>query len=265
MRLVSLASSSSGNCTYIGTEEVHILVDAGISAKRIETGLASLGLSPRDLSAVLVTHEHADHIAGLGVLSRRYGIPIYTTHGTYGALLGSRSTGRIPDGLHVPVEPDVWFKIGDINICPFHTDHDAAAPCAFRFEAGSAAAAVATDMGRYTDYTVEHLKGLNAIILEANHDVRMLEAGPYPYYLKQRILSDKGHLSNESSGRLLAEIISDRLCKVRLGHLSEQNNYAELAYETVCCEITASSAPFNGKDIDIAVCDRLAMSDIINI
>ncbi len=265
MRLVSIASGSSGNCIYIGTDTTHILIDAGISTKRIEGGLASLGVRGSELSGILVTHEHSDHIGGLRVFSKKHEIPIYTTKGTYEGICSSRSVGELPGGLHREIFPDEPFCIGDMTITPFSTCHDAADPCAFRVDAGGASAAVVTDLGNYSQYTVNHLLGLDAVLLEANHDIRMLETGPYPYYLKRRIMGNSGHLSNDCAGRLLGEILHDGFKKAVLGHLSQENNYADLAYETVKLEITEGENAYQGTDFDIAVADRREMSETVYI
>ncbi len=265
MRLVSIASGSSGNCIYVGTDTTHILIDAGISTRRIEAGLAGLGVKGSELSGILVTHEHSDHIGGLRLFSRKHEIPIYTTKGTYAGILSSRSVGELPDGLHQEVSPDKAFQIGDLRITPFSIEHDAADPCAFRVDAGGSSAAVVTDLGNYSQYTINHLLGLDAVLLEANHDVRMLETGPYPYYLKRRIMGNSGHLSNDSAGRLLGEILHDGFQKALLGHLSKENNYADLACETVRLEITEGENAYRGTDFDIAVADRKEMSETIYI
>ncbi len=265
MRFASIASGSSGNCVYIGTENTHLLVDAGISARRIEKSLSELGIRPSELSGILITHEHSDHVSGLGVFSRRNEIPIYTTRETFGEICRIRSLGELPDGLYREVVPDEPFSIGDMRISPFSIDHDAANPCAYRVDSDGASAAVVTDLGNYSQYTVGHLLGLDAILLEANHDVHMLEAGPYPYYLKQRIMGNRGHLSNDSAGRLLGDILHDRFKKALLGHLSKENNYADLAYETVRLEVTMGENAYRGSDFDIAVADRSQMSEVIHI
>ena len=185
MRLVSIASGSSGNCIYVGSEHSHILVDAGISNKRIEQGLNEIGLKGSELDGVVITHEHSDHIKGVGVLARRYGFPIYATQGTIDQMKGMSSLGAIDEGLYHTIRPDETFSIGDVEVEPFHISHDAADPVAYRFESNGKSAAVATDMGIYNDYIVEHLKGLDVVLLEANHDIQMLQVGPYPYPFMQ--------------------------------------------------------------------------------
>lgn len=264
MRLVSIASGSSGNSTYIGSEETHLLVDAGISCRKLEKGLEALGIRADELNALVVTHEHNDHIRGISVFLKHHRVPVYATEGTLRAMREARVFEQVPDAeelLH-GVTPDSVFRVGDIDVLPFSIDHDAAEPAAYRFRCNGKACAVATDLGQYTEETVRHLKDLDALLLESNHDVRMLEAGPYPYSLKRRILGKFGHLSNEDAGRLLSEVLNGRLQQVVLGHLSRENNLPELARETVRDELSGSSAHFIAEEVPIAVARRDAMSDV---
>ena len=256
MEFCSIASGSSGNCIFVGGEEDAILIDAGISGKKVEEGLFKIDRSPRDLKGIMVTHEHSDHIKGLGVLARRYGLPIYATPGTIRAMKEMGSLGKVDDALFQEIHADVPFEIGELLIKPFRISHDAAEPVAYRVEKGEKAVAVCTDLGYYDDYTVEHLKGLSIVLLESNHDINMLQVGSYPYYLKQRILGKRGHLSNENAGRLLCEILHDGLKSIFLGHLSRENNYEELAFETVCAEITMGEVPYKPSDFPIMVAKR---------
>lgn len=264
MRICSIASGSSGNCTYIGTDNTHILVDAGISCKRIVEGLSKLDLSPKDLDGIFITHEHIDHIAGLGVMSRKFGVPIYGTPGTIEGIKRTSSLGKIDVDFFKNVREDEKLLIKEMEINPFKISHDAAQPVGYRVESGTKKAAVATDMGYFDDYTVENLKGVNALVLEANHDVNMLQVGPYPYYLKQRILGNRGHLSNENSGKLLCQIMHDDLKAVSLGHLSKENNMPELAFETVRMEITMQG-DYKPDDFPIYVAKRSEISEIVEI
>ncbi len=265
MRLCSIASGSSGNCIYVGSDNTHILIDAGISAKRIVKGLEDMDIKPDELSGILVTHEHSDHIQGIGVLSRKYHVPIYSTAGTGKGILGYSSLGKFDEELLHSIECDKEFKLGDIEIEGFRISHDANEPCAYVAKNNGKKVAVATDMGVFDEYTVDHLKGLDALLLEANHDVKMLQVGTYPYYLKQRILGNRGHLSNENSGRLLSRILHDDFKGVLLGHLSKENNYERLAYETVKMEVTLGDCPYNGGDFPIAVANREVASEIIYV
>ncbi len=265
MRLCSIASGSSGNCIYAGSSKTHLLVDAGISKKRIDEGLKELEVKPEDLSGILITHEHADHIQGLGVFSRKYEIPIYATRGTISGITEYKSLGKMPDGLYHEVDIDCQFTIGDLEVKPFAISHDAKEPSGFRIGNAEKSVAIATDLGMYDDYIIENLKNLNGIILEANHDVHMVEVGPYPYPLKQRVLGIKGHLSNELTGRLLCNILHENLKYIMLGHLSKENNYEELAKETVKLEVTMGDTPFKGDDIPLMVAKRDCMSEILDI
>lgn len=253
MELCSIASGSSGNCIYMGTEHRHILIDAGISGKRIEEGLNGLGLKTSEMQGILVTHEHIDHVAGLGVLARRYGIPIYATAGTIAAVRQMSSVGKIDEQLFRVIEAEKAFFVGDMKIEPIAISHDAAEPVAYQIGHGKKRAAVITDLGFYDAQIVKKLQKIDALVLEANHDVRMLELGPYPYSLKQRILSNRGHLSNENCGRLLGELLHDHFKAVVLAHLSKENNYPQLAYETVRVEVDMGENPYHADDFPMYV------------
>ena len=265
MRMCSIASGSSGNCIYVGSDDTHLLVDTGISKKRIEEGLKELDVKGEELDGILVTHEHSDHIKGLGVLSRRYGIPIYGTRGTLKAVANCSSLGQIDAGLYREIHVDQDFQVGDVTVHPFEIPHDAAQPSAYRLSHENTSVAVVTDLGVFSDYIIENMKGLDAMLLEANHDIRMLQAGPYPYYLKQRILGTHGHLSNENAGRLLCRILHDNLKHIFLGHLSKENNYDALAYETVCSEVTMGENPYKASDFHIRVADRSEVSQLVTV
>ncbi len=264
MRLCSIASGSSGNCIYVGSEKAHVLVDAGISCKRIELGLQKAELTGRDISAVFITHEHSDHIQGLGVLARKYGIPMYATKGTIdGILYGTKSLGDFDKNLLREIKVDEDLVIEDLVVHPFRISHDAKEPCGYRFESQGSKAAVATDMGTFNPYIIENLQGLDAVLLEANHDIRMLQAGPYTYALKQRILSDSGHLSNENSGLLLNKILHENMKYILLGHLSKENNMPELAFETVKLEINAADTPYRAELLDLRVASRSEAGEVL--
>ena len=265
MRLCSIASGSSGNCIYVGSDQTHLLVDTGISKKKIDAGLKELDIKGDELKGILITHEHSDHIQGLGVFSLKYEIPIYATPGTIAGIRSYGPLGKMPEGLLNPIHTDESFTLGDITIDPFRISHDANEPSGYRMNCGGKSVAVATDLGIYDEYTVEKLQNLDAVLLEANHDIHMLEVGSYPYYLKRRVMGDKGHLSNELSGRLLCDILHDNLKHIVLGHLSKENNYAKLAYETVKLEVTLGDNDYRGEDLDMAVANRDMISEIITV
>ncbi|MDO5335888.1 MAG: MBL fold metallo-hydrolase [Eubacteriales bacterium] len=265
MRLCSIASGSSGNCIYAGSDDCHILVDVGISRKKIEEGLRTADLTGRDVDGILITHEHSDHMKGLGVFLRKYPVPVYGTFGTLHAISEMSCVGKIPEGLFHEIHEEESFYIKDIKVLPFAISHDAAQPVGYRLECREKSVGIATDLGKYDDAIVEHLQNLDAVLVEANHDIRMLEVGSYPYYLKQRILGDRGHLSNENCGRLLCRLLHDQMKAIFLGHLSKENNYEQLAYETVCSEVTLGDNPYQSKDFKIQVAHRDCPSELITV
>ena len=242
-----------------------MLVDVGISGRKTESGLKELGLTGNDIDGILITHEHADHIQGLGVIARKYEIPIYATAGTIAAIKACEGIGAVEEELFHEVKEDTKFTLKDLTVNPMRISHDAAQPVAYRIAYGRQKVAVCTDLGVYNDYTVECLKGMNALLLEANHDVNMLQVGPYPYKLKQRILGERGHLSNENTGRLLCRILHDNLQAILLGHLSKENNLPELAYESVRMEINMGETPYKASDFDIRVAKRSELTPIVTI
>ena len=265
LELCSIASGSSGNCICVGADETHVLIDAGISGKKIENGLNSIDLTSRDMGGILITHEHNDHIAGLGVMARRYGLPIYATAGTIEAIKHTSSVGKIDETLFHAIQPEETFQIGDLAITPISISHDAADPVAYRIGSGDRSLGVVTDLGTYDEVLVEKLQGLDTLLLEANHDLHMLETGIYPYPLKRRIMGDKGHLSNESSGQLFCELLHDGFGTVMLGHLSKENNYEELAYEAVRLEVTMGDNPYKAEDFPMYVAKRDGASPVIRM
>lgn len=256
MRFASIASGSSGNCIYAGSDQTHILIDTGISKKRIEEGLAGYDLSPKDLAGIFITHEHMDHISGLGVLTRKYSVPIYATKETIYGIRQTKSLGELDRSLFVEIEPDEDVEIGDLTVHPFSVSHDAFNPVAYTMTDGKKKAAVATDMGKFDGKTVENLTGLDCLLVEANHDVHMLETGTYPYPLKVRIAGERGHLSNDASAELINQILNPNLKYIFLGHLSKENNYPELAWETVRLNINMSESPYRASDFDLRVAAR---------
>ena len=265
MDFFSVASGSSGNCICLGSDQCHVMIDAGISGKRIEEGMNTYDYTTSDMDGVLITHEHSDHIQGLGVVARKYGLPIYATKGTADAILQSSSVGKIDPSLFHVIEAGKTFFIGNLEIYPMSISHDAADPVAYLVSDGRHRVGVVTDLGYYDADIVSHMEGLDALLLEANHDIHMLQVGAYPYPLKQRILGERGHLSNETSGKLLGQILHDGMQHILLGHLSKENNYDELAYETVRLEISLGDNPYRGNDFPIEVAKRDRPSSLIQL
>ncbi len=266
MRMCAIASGSSGNCVYVGHGDVHLLVDAGISGKRIEQGLASVGVSPEELRGILITHEHSDHIQGIGVLARRYGIPLYGTAETLcGMLKGKTNLGRIPEELLHEVRPgdELWF---DGLIATAHlVSHDAANPVCYTFSAEGRKASLITDLGVYDDRILTAVQGSEILYLESNHDINMLLVGAYPYYLKQRILGERGHLSNDAAAKFICEVLHSGLRHVILAHLSKENNLPELAYETVRIELQAAVEQRGFSMPDLFVAERDTPSKMVEV
>ncbi len=241
MKICSLSSGSSGNCIFVSSGLTKILVDAGASGVKIEQELAAIGESIDSIDALLITHEHTDHIKSMGVLARKHAISIYGTRGTLEAALNGRySVGKISPLLLNYIFSDNSFMVGDILVSPFSVSHDAADPVAYCFESGGKKIGTATDLGYFDDRIVEKLLNSDILYLESNHDIHMLEAGSYPYALKERVKGEKGHLSNDSCAELVTRLCHEsvnHVSHVILAHLSEENNFPELAFETVNSEI----------------------------
>lgn len=260
MKMKAIASGSNGNCIYINGGNTHILIDAGITCKRIVTELRNTGVQPEEISAVLVTHEHTDHTSGLKIFLKHYGCPLYGTRDTLEAIADADVKAEIPGQVYRPFLAGETFTIGDLEITSVHVLHDAADPVAYRIRCGEESLAVMTDTGNYTPEILSLMQGVNGLLLEANHDIRMLEMGSYPYPLKRRILSDHGHLSNERAGTLLKEILHPDLKFVLLGHLSEENNYPELALLSVKTEVDTADNGWSSSDFRIDVASRYESS-----
>lgn len=231
LKFSSLASSSSGNCQYIETNNVRILVDAGLSGKRIENALSSIDVSPSSIDYILVTHEHSDHIKGVGVLSRRYDLPVYANKNTWEGMM--KSIGKIKEENINIFETNNDFELKDLGIMPYKTFHDSNESVGYSFYYKNKKISLLTDTGKIDDTIIKQISNSNLLMIESNHDVEMLKLGSYPYYLKKRILGDYGHLSNELAGQLITNVIKGNNETVLLAHLSKENNFPELAYQTV--------------------------------
>ncbi len=225
MKVCVLSSGSGGNSVYIEAGDSAILLDAGLSEKKLSARLALIGREAKDLDAVFVTHEHSDHVSGLGPIVRKHQIPLYTTEGTMRKI--SHRAGRLP-AWH-PIRSEEPVTIGALSVEPYATPHDAEESVAFIIRDENAKLGHATDLGCVTPFVREKLRHCTALLMEANHDIDMLNAGPYSWPLKQRIKSELGHLSNESCGELLADVTHSGLRSVVLMHLSETNNHPEIA------------------------------------
>lgn len=259
MRFCSLYSGSSGNSIFVGSDNTRLLIDAGLSGKAIEGALKSIDEDPSKIDGILVTHEHSDHIKGLGILSRRYNIPIYANEGTLEAM--KTSLGKVKEDNIKCI--DDYVRIKDIDITPYRISHDAASPMGYALNCEGKKVCIATDLGYFSEEVEKNLQDADIILLESNHDVEMLKLGPYPYYLKRRILSDVGHLSNDACGNAILKLLNKGPKKIILGHLSKTNNYPELAYKTVL-NILESNGVKDGQDVCIYMAKRDMPSSYIN-
>ncbi len=263
MNFCSLASGSSGNCQYISSDITHLLVDAGLSGKYIRNALENIDVDPESIHGILVSHEHSDHIKGVGVLMRKYGLKLYVNQLTWNAM--KHKIGAIDEEQVVFFKTNESMTIGDIQVKPFSISHDAADPVGFTFSIESAKLCVATDLGIADEQIVHEICDCDLLMIEANHDEEMLKMGKYPYYLKRRILSEDGHISNEYAGSLVVEAAKKgRVNQVLLGHLSKENNFPELAYETVR-QVVENSQIQVGIDLNIDMTYRDRVSRLYKI
>jgi phosphoribosyl 1,2-cyclic phosphodiesterase len=231
IKFCSLFSGSSGNAIFLGTDKTKILIDAGVSGKRIIEALVSIGEKPSELSAVLVSHEHSDHIKGAGIISRRLDIPIYANEGTWEEIEGQIGPVSLKNKRYFNTGAD--FEINGICIKSFPIPHDAQEPVGFSFFAENRKVTVSTDIGHMSEELLDCMEMSDLLLLESNHDLEMLRVGRYPWWLKKRIMGDSGHLSNEVAGETVAYMAEKGTRKFLLGHLSKENNFPELAYQTV--------------------------------
>ena len=253
LQIATLASGSSGNCTLVSDGKTHILIDAGISARRITTGLKALGIDPGELAAILVTHEHSDHICGLNTLKKQLDFKLCATIPTARQLC-YRMT-ELESRLHT-FEPGADFALGSLYIQSFPTLHDCACPVGYTVTDGNGAKmALATDLGIVTETVEQSIAGADLAIIEANYDPDTLRSGPYPAFLKERILSDHGHLSNAMGGALALHVAEQGARAVILGHLSQENNSPRMAYSAVECALTSGGVRV-GADVNLSVAPR---------
>lgn len=262
LEFTTIASGSSGNCVYVGTENTKILIDAGLSGIKTEKALKEINISPENLDAIFVTHEHTDHIEGVGVLSRRYNLPIYATEGTWENMSGK--IGEISSKNKNIVYPYENIILNDLCLNPFSIPHDAKQPVAYTIKWNNKKIAIATDMGHITKDIIENLRYCDALILESNHDINMLKNGPYPPQLKTRVLGKFGHICNEISGKLLACIMNNNLKNVFLAHISKENNTPDLAYITVK-NILEEFGIFEKRDVNLHIAKEYGATKIIKL
>lgn len=252
---LSLVSGSSGNCSLISDEKTTLLVDCGLSAKKLEEALYKAKIDPKQISAILITHEHSDHIKGAGIISRKYNLPVFATLKTHEYM----NLGKIDSSNIKYITPDIDFEIGTIGVRPFSIPHDAKDPVGYNFFFGEKKLSLATDIGKMNEYVLEHLKGSLAVLLESNHDIDMLKNGSYPAVLKHRILSDIGHLSNIDAAKAVLSLIESGTKHIMLGHLSNENNTPTAAYTTTKNYLEENGVILD-KDATLSVAARFEVS-----
>ena len=265
IKFICLGSGSSGNCYVLWTEQTTILVDAGLGIRSLKRSLLEAGHAVADIDAILVTHDHADHIKAVGYMSKDYDVPVYATELVHEGINSNYSVGiKVrPEKKHV-IEKGVRFSVGDFQVTPFGVPHDSNDCVGYRIEAEGITFVILTDVGHVTTEIQKEVARAHYLVVEANHDVDMLKIGPYPAYLKGRILSDRGHMSNATCGQLLAEHASQHLRHVWLCHLSEENNHPELARKTVE-GILHGYGIVPGKDFELEVLRRRNASEIYEL
>lgn len=261
-KFCSLSSGSSGNSEYIETEHSKILIDAGFSGKTIENLLKYINVDPSKLDAIFVTHEHADHIKGIGVLSRRYDLPIIANTETWYAM--DNKIGKINDKNIYVFENNRHINFKDLDILPIKTSHDSANSCGYVISKDDKKLSIVTDTGIIEDSVYEEIKDSNLFFIEANHDVDMLKYGSYPPALKQRILSDHGHLSNDSCAYLLGDILRGNHEVVQLAHLSKENNTPRKALSTVEDYLKSLGLDV-GEAATVEVAERYSPSNVVDL
>lgn len=228
-----LFSGSSGNAIFVGAGDTRLLIDAGLSGRTVSEALTSIGILPETLTGILVTHEHSDHVKGVGILSRKYRVPVYANARTWAAMEGT--VGNIAPACRREFESGESFYLGDVEVSPYSISHDAAEPVGYRIFHSGRSVATATDIGIFTKKVLSALAGTDIVLLESNHDVDMLhENEHYSAALKARILGRYGHMSNEACGEALYQLYQTGVRHAVLGHLSHENNTPELAMQTVC-------------------------------
>ena len=254
LNFCSLYSGSSGNSLFIESQNTKLLVDAGVSCKKIETALNDININPSSLDGILVTHEHTDHVQGLGTLSKKFDLPVFVNQKTLDAMPKQRDKLSKSNVKLFNVNEN--FEIGDLKIHPFSIPHDAANPCGFNIYKDEKKISIATDIGHMTNDILKNLEESLFILLESNYDPEVLRCSAYPFKLKSRIAGPIGHLPNEMAGKTISHLIKSGLKSAMLGHLSKESNFPELAYQTVIDELISNSYDENNFSLSVASRDK---------
>ncbi len=261
MKFCSLYSGSSGNSIFIASDNTRVLIDAGLAGKKIDEALKHIGEEASSIDGIFITHEHIDHIKGVGVLSRKYDIPIYANDNTWAVM--EKNIGKIKEHNIRIMDRRSSIAIKDLEIRSFNIPHDAIAPVGYTVSSGGKNASVVTDFGVFTEEIRDNIIDSDIILLESNHDINMLRMGPYPYNLKLRVLGENGHLSNEDCGNAIVNLLkNDKKKQIMLGHLSGTNNHPDLAYQTVV-DVLSANGIRPGDDVTLQLASRHNPSEII--
>lgn len=261
LNFCSLYSGSSGNSLFIETENTKLLIDAGVSSKKIEEALHDINVEPSLIDAIIVTHEHTDHVQGLGTFSKKFDIPVFANSETIDYM--PRQIEKINDKNLKKFNISEKFEIGDLQINSFSIPHDAANPCGFTITNKDKKISIATDIGHMTNPILKNLDGSDFVLLEANYDPEVLKYSKYPFPLKSRIAGPNGHLPNEMAGKTISHLLKSGLKGAILGHLSKESNFPELAYQTVVEELMAEN--FDKDSLSLSVASRTEHSKIFEI
>lgn len=259
-KFCNLYSGSSGNCSFVGTDNINILIDCGESQKKIINALESIGTNINQINAIVVTHEHSDHVKTLGAISKKYNIPVYANEKTFNNM--PEQTELIKEENRKIFNTDDHFEIGDLQIHPFHIPHDAAEPCGYNIYNENNKISIATDIGHMDNSILKKLEESKFLLLESNYEPEILKYAKYPYYLKRRISGPNGHLSNQEASDTIIKLLSTGVNNIMLGHLSKETNFPELAYKTVMDEIINNKI---NNNLTLNVASRIKPSDVINI
>ena len=265
LKFVSFGSGSSGNCYYLGTATDGLLVDIGVGLRTLKKHARDYGISLSSVRRILIKHDHADHIKSVGAFSHDYNVPIYATEKVHAGIEHNYCMQRkLLNEQKMYIEPGTTVWLGDFMVTPFSVPHDASENVGYKIEADGVVFVIMTDAGSVTEEMKNFIAEAEYLVIEANHDVEMLQCGPYPRYLKDRINSPNGHLSNKDCGQVLAENMTERLKHVWLCHLSEENNHPELARKTVDA-ILRSYGIIPGKDFELEVLKRKMPSGVYEL
>ena len=256
LKFCSLYSGSSGNSSLVQSKNINILIDAGVSGKKIVDALASINVGIENISAILITHEHIDHTQSIATLSKKYNIPVYANKKTWDAMQDKKS--KITNNNICYFNNNKPFTLNDITVFPFDIPHDAANPCGFTISDFNSKISIATDIGHITTSIIDNIKNSNFLLLEANYEPDVLKCSSYPFHLKERIASPIGHLSNIDAGKTINYLADFGVKNIMLGHLSNENNFPELAYKSVLEQI-------ENKDLTLNVASRFEPSEFFEV